>query len=60
MVLENKIEERLREIRSLINHNDDYDDYDDNANVEKTKQKKTKTKTNSWIYKQDNSSAHVF
>ena len=38
MVLENKIEERLREIRSLINHNDDYDD---NANVEKTKQKQT-------------------
>ena len=35
MVLENKIEERLREIRSLINHNDDYND---NANVEKTKQ----------------------
>ena len=41
MVLENKIEERLREIRSLINHNDDYDD---NANVEKTKQKKQKQK----------------
>ena len=35
MVLENKIEERLREIRSLINHNDDYND---NAKVEKTKQ----------------------
>ena len=41
MVLENKIEERLREIRSLINHNDDYND---NANVEKNK--KTKNKKN--------------
>ena len=50
MVLENKIEERLREIRSLINHNDDYND---NANVEKNK-------TNSWFYEQDNSPARVF
>ena len=59
MVLENKIEKRLRE----INHNDDYNDnvnVKNKTNKRKQNKKKEKKRTKSWFYEQDNSSARVF